>query len=77
MLAFLSAKFFNQNINIFLKLPVRTFNIKQAHLFLIFLLFRPFGLIQKDQKIKTQQSSSRTRPDAGPLLRQPTAPFPL
>jgi hypothetical protein len=31
-----------------------------------------FGLTQKNQKVKTQQSSSRTRPDAGPLLCRPT-----
>jgi hypothetical protein len=33
-----------------------------------------FALKQKNQKFKTQQSSNRTWPDAGPLLRQPTAP---
>ena len=33
--------------------------------------FRSFGLTQKNQKVKTQQSSSRTRPDAGPLLCRP------
>ena len=32
---------------------------------------RSFGLTQKNQKVKTQQSSSRTRPDAGPLLCRP------
>ncbi|OOG69931.1 hypothetical protein B0E43_19670 [Algoriphagus sp. A40] len=32
-------------------------------------------MTQKDQKVKTQQSSYRTRPDAGPLLRRATAPF--
>jgi hypothetical protein len=35
---------------------------------------RSFALKQKNQKFKTQQSSNRTWPDAGPLLRQPTAP---
>jgi hypothetical protein len=37
--------------------------------------FRSFGLTQKNEKVKPQQRSSRTGPDAGPLLRRPTAPF--
>ena len=44
-----------------------TFNLIE---FLFFTLCS-FGLTQKNQKVKTQQSSYRTRPDAGPLLRQP------
>jgi hypothetical protein len=36
-----------------------------------------FGLTQKNQKVKTQQSSYRTRPDAGPLLRQPPPAYPI
>jgi hypothetical protein len=38
---------------------------------------RSFFLIKKNQKIKTWQSSSRANPDAGPLPRQPSAPYPM
>ena len=41
------------------------------------LSLRSFGLTQKNQKVKTQQSSHRTRPNAGPLLRQPPRPSKL
>ena len=41
------------------------------------LFLRSFGLTQKNQKVKTQQSSFRTRPDAGPLLCPPSAPTKL
>jgi hypothetical protein len=39
-----------------------------------YFLLRSFALTQKNQKVKTQQSSHRTRLDAGSLLRLPTAP---